>query len=643
MTREEDKASPGSGGFEDLLLNDTDQAKHACLWMLTLEGQVENVNATGEAFSGVSNAEARHRDWRAFWPEESRFSVDRAIAIAAAGQVAKFRTFCATGEKSRTYWETLVSPVLDANQAPVSLVAISNDVTREVEISAFLGTVIQSLPSPLTVKTIEDGRYVLWNRAAEVAFGIETDDAMGKTAADLFGETVASAFEAADVEALRSGETHVAEGLFVSETLGRVYDAKTLATFDDAGPRHLIRLGEDVTERRAQALALRLALEDAERASRAKSTFLANMSHELRTPMNGIVAGADLLAKQALGPQAGELVDIIRASSLMLDRLLADILDLAQIEAGQMTIDSQSFHVGDLLRSVLASSRLGLGGKPVDLILALDPSLDAEVIGDPTRLRQVIVNLLGNAIKFTEAGSITLTGERDPFGGACFCVADTGIGFDDEEKARIFERFQQADASITRRFGGSGLGLAIARELVAGMGGLLECDGALGAGAKFWFTLPLSPSVTQPANPSEDVALGADRAMRVLVADDHPTNRRIVELMLAESADVICVENGREAVEAFLTDPVDIVLMDVQMPVMDGLSAVREIRRLEAEGGLLRSPIIMLTANAGDEHVLASQSAGADLHIQKPITAAALFSALNTVLEDAQQGEAACG
>jgi CheY-like chemotaxis protein len=211
-----------------------------------------------------------------------------------------------------------------------------------------------------------------------------------------------------------------------------------------------------------------------------------------------------------------------------------------------------------------------------------------------------------------------------------FEVVDTGVGFGPDEKARIFERFQQADASITRRFGGMGLGLSISRDLVALMGGTLECESAPAEGSRFWFDLPLPPAA---ANDVDGAASATpERALRVLVADDHPANRRIVELMLAEAAEVTCVENGLEAVRAYLDDRPDIVLMDMQMPVMDGLSAVSEIRRLEAAGGQARRPIVMLTANAGEEHVKASLAAGADRHLQKPITAATLFGALQAVL-----------
>jgi len=589
------------------------------------------MNDVAEKRGGAALAEARGKPWRNYWPEENRFSVDRAVASAAEGRVAHFRTFDARGGAARTYHDTTIAPVCDADGAVTSLVAVSHDVTTEVEAEALMRSVVESLPSPLTVKSARSRRYVLWNRAAETLFQVDADDALGRTPEELFAPDLAKAIAVADPETLRTGETHVAEGVVLPDSLGGgVFDIKSLATFDDQGPRHVICLGEEITERLEQAQALRAALDAAERASQAKSAFLANMSHEVRTPMHGIVAGADMLARADLDPKARELVEIIRGSGRTLERLLDDLLDVVQIEDDRVRIVDGSFHLGELLRSIRAVAALNLQDVDVTFSVILPPDLDSERIGDGVRLGQVIGNLVRNAVKFTERGSVTLTVTRGTGDRIRFEVSDTGIGFDAAEKARLFERFQQADASITRRFGGMGLGLSISRDLVALMGGALDCESAPGEGARFWFELSLPPAVANdlyggpPAVP--------ERALRVLVADDHPANRRIVELMLAEAAEVTCVENGLEAVRAYLVERPDVVLMDMQMPVMDGLSAVSEIRRLEAAGGQERRPIVMLTANAGDEHVRASLAAGADRHLQKPITAASLFGALQAVL-----------
>jgi signal transduction histidine kinase/CheY-like chemotaxis protein len=389
------------------------------------------------------------------------------------------------------------------------------------------------------------------------------------------------------------------------------------------------------------SLALRRARHTAEGANRAKSEFLANMSHEIRTPLNGVVAVADMLARAELGQREKEMVEIIRSSGDTLQRLLSDVLDLARIESGKIAIETAPFHVGDMVRGVAALSQLRCGEKGVNLIVEVSPELDEMVSGDMVRVRQVVTNFLSNAVKFTEVGSIRVTAERTPAGLARFTVADTGVGFDPANKGRVMGRFQQADSSITRRFGGTGLGLAICAELAVLMGGVVDCESSPGEGSRFWMELPLPSAATEAAAPVSvaGVSESASR-LRVLVADDHPTNRRVVELMLGEAADLVSAENGREALDALVSGPAfDLVLMDMQMPVMDGLTAVREIRRLEAAQGSPRLPIVMLTANAMPEHVADAKAAGADLHLGKPFTAQALFDAIGEALAVGQADE----
>jgi two-component system, sensor histidine kinase len=373
----------------------------------------------------------------------------------------------------------------------------------------------------------------------------------------------------------------------------------------------------------------------AHHANEAKSAFLANMSHEIRTPLNGVVAMADALARADLGPREHEMAEVIRSSGKTLERLLSDILDSAKIESGQITIERAPFHLGEAVHDITTLWGLRAEEKDVLLTARIDPSLDRVVDGDAVRVRQILANLVSNALKFTSQGQITLSVE--PGEGDCvrFSVTDTGIGFDAGQKARIFGRFQQADGSITRRFGGTGLGLAISRDLARLMGGTLDCDSTPGAGSAFWFAIPLPHAEAGPAQPAAP-ALSADLAglpLRVLLADDHPANRKVVEVMLSHTAmDLTTVEDGVEAVRAYGEAEWDLVLMDMQMPVMDGLTATREIRAMEIERARPRTPILMLTANALAEHVQAGREAGADGHLAKPITLAGLFEAMGAVL-----------
>jgi CheY-like chemotaxis protein len=402
---------------------------------------------------------------------------------------------------------------------------------------------------------------------------------------------------------------------------------------DARGRRQLLWIAEDITELRQSAEALKRAAAEAAAANRAKSEFLANMSHEIRTPLNGVMGVAGALARTRLSGAQAEMVSLIETSAKTLETLLSDILDLARIEAGKMELRSEPF---DLATSVSACGALfdaAAQAKGLDLEVAIAPDALGAYVGDAARLRQILSNLLGNAVKFTQEGSVRLgvSARRGETSSELrFEVRDTGIGFDAETKARLFSRFEQADGSITRRFGGSGLGLSICRSLAEAMGGRLEAEAAPGEGAVFILTLELPRGEgaldlwgeAAPPEPAPDPLAG----MRVLLAEDHPTNRRVVELILgAAGVDLTCVENGVEAVAAFRSRDFDLILMDMQMPLLDGLAAVEEIRRLERASGARPTPIHMLTANAMPEHVNASLAAGADGHLSKPILADALL------------------
>jgi CheY-like chemotaxis protein len=363
--------------------------------------------------------------------------------------------------------------------------------------------------------------------------------------------------------------------------------------------------------------------------NRAQTEFLANMSHEIRTPLNGVVAVADALAMTRLDPRQEELVEIIRTSGATLERLLSDVLDLARIETGAVTIEAEPFHLAEAVRAAVALHRPRAGEKGLELAVAIPPAAEDFVLGDAVRLKQILTNLLSNAVKFTAAGHVRLSLEAGE-GAWRFTVEDTGVGFDPGLKERLFNRFQQADGSVTRQFGGTGLGLAICRQLAGLMGGAIEADSRPGAGARFTLALPL-PAAEAPAPPVAPASSAepAARPLRVLLADDHPVNRRVVEVLLeAAGAALVSTENGREAVEAYGSAPFDVVLMDMQMPVMDGLSATTRIRELERRLSRPAAYVVMLTANALREHQEASLAAGADAHLAKPIEAARLYAVL---------------
>jgi signal transduction histidine kinase/CheY-like chemotaxis protein len=366
-----------------------------------------------------------------------------------------------------------------------------------------------------------------------------------------------------------------------------------------------------------------------ERANAEKSRFLANMSHELRTPLNGVIAISETLSKKQKTKKGRELADLIVSSGRLLERVLTDILDFSKIEAGEIRFARDEFDLAGLVASVAELHRASAEGKGLTFAWAVSPAADGRYAGDTVRLTQVLSNLLSNAVKFTEAGEVRLDVEAD--GPALrFRVRDSGIGFGEDVKQRLFRRFEQADASIRRRFGGTGLGLAISRSLAELMGGDIDVESAPGAGSTFTVTIALErlegTAAPEPALEAEAFDISG---ARVLLAEDHPTNQKVVQLIL-ESVGVrpVIVDNGVEALAALAREAFDVVLMDMQMPELDGLSATAQLRAREREQGLARTPVVMLTANALDEHVRAGQEAGADLHLSKPIRAAALIEAI---------------
>ena len=397
----------------------------------------------------------------------------------------------------------------------------------------------------------------------------------------------------------------------------------------------------DITDLKRNAQALSDARDTAEAANRAKSEFLANMSHEIRTPLNGVIGLAQALARTDLSPGQTEMLDLIQSSGHTLQALLSDILDLARVESGRLELADHPF---DLTRAVQEAAQLYMTTateKGLQFFVDIDPEAAVWVQGDEVRLKQVLTNLVSNAVKFTSQGFVSLTVTRSARADGVpllrFMVEDTGVGFDVAARQRLFTRFEQADGTITRQFGGSGRGLAICRQLAEMMEGDLDCESEPGGGSAFILTLPLRKATPPIAitNIDDTTLHTEERRVRVLMADDHPTNRKVVELILGQTGvDLVQVEDGAQALSAFQAENFDLVLMDMQMPVMDGLSATREIRAYELAFGRPQVPIIMLTANALPDHVSASLAAGASRHLAKPFDAMELLSTVAELISE---------
>ena len=392
----------------------------------------------------------------------------------------------------------------------------------------------------------------------------------------------------------------------------------------------------------AQGRELHEAKEAAEDAGRAKMQFLANMSHELRTPLNGILGLTELARGDAQDPVLIERLDLVHASGESLLALLNDILDFSKIHAGQMQFEQVAFAPASLFRQVGELHAVVAQKRGLDLRIEVEADMPGLLLGDPTRLRQVLSNLLGNAVKFTEKGQVRLMVGLAEVGDEQVQVevrvADTGVGIPPERLAAIFDPFTQADASTTRRFGGTGLGLTIARKIALGMGGDLSATSTLGEGSCFTFTFRAARAAAGESAPPESPASTSVAPLatrRVLVAEDNAVNATLVRQMLKKlGLEATVVGNGALAVETQLADPHDLVLMDLQMPEMDGLEATLALRAAEAERGVSLVPIVALTAHALREDERRTREAGMNGYLSKPVRLPALREALARFLPE---------
>jgi signal transduction histidine kinase/CheY-like chemotaxis protein len=389
----------------------------------------------------------------------------------------------------------------------------------------------------------------------------------------------------------------------------------------------------------------------AEAANEAKSAFLATMSHEIRTPLNGVLGMAQAMGADKLSTLQRDRLDVIRQSGEALLAILNDVLDLSKIEAGRFELEAVSFDLCELMRGAHSAFTALANKKGLSFDLTIEEAAKGVYVGDPTRVRQVLYNLISNALKFTERGEVRVTASPAA-GGLVLEVSDTGVGIRPERVGSLFDKFTQEDASTTRRFGGTGLGLAICRELAALMDGEISVASRFGEGSTFSVKLPLervagaqAPAFAMP-EPADDEARAEMTLpkVRVLAAEDNSVNQLVLKTLLHQiGVEPTVVENGAEAVVAWREGGWDMILMDMQMPVMDGLAATRAIRAEETAKGLARTPIIALTANAMAHQISQCLAAGMDGHVAKPIEAARLFAALEAALGEPEERAAATG
>ncbi|HEY6249148.1 MAG TPA: ATP-binding protein, partial [Candidatus Angelobacter sp.] len=486
------------------------------------------------------------------------------------------------------------------------------------------------------------GKIVTWNSGAEKLFGYTAEEAVGQSAQlvvpterawelEYYLERMLEGQPVTKLETVRQRK----DGTLCDVSLSRspiLKDGQVIAV-------SVIAL--DISERKRAEEALQQAKDAAEAATRAKSEFLANMSHEIRTPLNGVIGTLELAEHTRLTAEQSELLVMAKDSANTLLVLINDILDFSKIEAGKLQFDCNNFDLREVILGTMRNMALRASEKELVLSYSISPDLSQSVVGDAVRLKQVLTNLLGNAIKFTERGRIALAAE---VGGVRadelevkFSIADTGIGIPREKQQVIFEAFSQADTSTTRRFGGTGLGLAICSRIVALMGGRIWVESELGRGSTFCFTAKLKITTQSAAGVTADGDRHSHperyRSLRILVAEDNLVNQKVAEKILKVAGHQVAVANsGRETLQKLQEEPFDLVLMDLQMPEMDGFAATTAIRESEKITGR-HLPIIAMTAHAMKGDRERCLQTGMDEYISKPVDTNGLLQLIARVMQ----------
>ena len=550
-----------------------------------------------------------------------------------------------------------LSPWLDAEGRVIGMISMTHDISSVIGALESVKRSEARLQLALEIAEISVYELNYRTKTLRVEGAYDTFFNHGLTYQDLAPDIWVTVHPDDREAAQAEWEHHLKEGTpfrteYRMNTPGRevwAFSSAELIYSEDGRIEGVLGVLKNITSRKQSETAIMRARDAAEAANRAKSEFLANMSHEIRTPLNGVMGVASALSRTGLTDAQADMVGLIETSAQTLEAILADVLDLARVESGRLQLKAEPFDLGDCLRQAAALFQPAVEQKGLAFDIDIAPEAHGAFVGDVVRIRQIVCNLLSNAVKFTASGRIGLYASGRPEGGGrsrlTLTVSDTGIGFSPEVKARLFERFEQADGSITRRYGGTGLGLAISRALAEAMGGALDASSRPGEGASFTFDLALDRVAAPAAVPAQVAPEDAgERKPRVLLAEDHAINRKVVELLLGQvGVDLTCVENGAEAVAAATATSFDLVLMDMQMPVMDGLTAIRAIRHDEAARRVHPTPIWALSANALPEHIEASMAAGANGHLTKPISGAALVEVLVQACEQVEARERLAG
>jgi PAS domain S-box-containing protein len=536
---------------------------------------------------------------------------------------------------------------------PLLIAGLLVDVTEKSSTQQFFVGVQRRLTSafdiasdPLAILTSR-GEFQLSNKSFGALLGHSSDALLDRSVLDFISADDRSEVEASLNAAWKEGAPRQFRCRVESCDFGHRFLDCSITPIDG----FLYLSGRDVTEAMRTETELKRALEKAERSDSAKSTFIANVSHELRTPLNGIIGLTEALMQKSVSQSESETLALIKSSGETLSLLIEDLLDMAQIESGRLRLRPQEFKPAEIIEETCELLRAKARSKALNINVEAESTAYKSIVADKLRVRQVLTNLVSNAIKFTESGQVLvrarIVSEESQSHHLEVVVRDTGIGIPGEARERLFRRFEQADQSIGRRFGGTGLGLAISKSLVDAMGGVITLESVVGVGSTFTVRVPVEVSAISVAcdqdpvlgNPNSGVEeepisqasaqRGPPARLSVLVADDNETNWRVIRALCSGlQADMTWANDRAKAVALYAEKKYDLILMDMQMPLMDGLQATRAIREIEERGSQERTPIITLTANSESSHVDAAFSAGSDAFVRKPITTKTLFAGI---------------
>ena len=622
------------------ILDLTEQLSLTGYWTLNTDSGAVFWSPQVYAVHGVDDTTYRPGldDALAFYVEEDRKMVQELLAKqAAAGEGWAFDATIQRRDGSKRSIRSVAACQKDATGRVTGFVGVFKDLTDErlaiaeaVEQERRYRLLADHASDVIAVYGA-DGCFTYLSPSITELLGYTPEELIGRTTYSLIlsedHARVAAQFAAAEKsrKPLRVEYRAVTKGGEV-----RWLEARPRFHRDEAG--RIVEVTDsvrDITDRKEREAALAKARADAEAAAAAKAEFLANMSHEIRTPLNGVLGFSDVLANTGLDPDQARYVQRIQSAGKGLSALIDDILDFSKIESGKLKVNDLPFNLKALADDVVELTRVGISNR-LALELTCDDALSDQINGDEQRTRQVLLNLLGNAVKFTQSGSVRTEIRRR--GEALeIRIIDTGIGIAPEAMGRLFQGFTQADASVGRKFGGTGLGLNISRSLARLMGGELALESQLGSGTTAIFTLPYRPAAQlRVEDRSNSPAQRPTRTLDVLVVDDISTNLELMEILIGGAGHKVnCVSSGEAAI-LLLQDNIhfDLILMDVQMPGMDGLEATRRIRAIPSSSA---TPIVALTANVMADQIEACRAAGMDDHLGKPVKHEALLEVLDLV------------